>query len=64
MQPLENYWGLGKINESEVAAHIGYRIAFAQITRISWFKRQSLTFMILKYRFNSFRDAVFMWGNS
>ena len=24
---------------------------------ISWFKRQSLTFMILKYRFNSFRDA-------
>ena len=27
------------------------------IARISWFKRQSLTFMILKYRFNSFRDA-------
>ena len=24
---------------------------------ISWFKRQSLTFMILKYRFNSFRDG-------
>ena len=24
--------------------------------RISWFKRQSLTFMILKHRFNSFRD--------
>ena len=26
---------------------------------ISWFKRQSLTFMILKYRFNSFRDAFY-----
>ena len=24
--------------------------------QISWFKRQSLTFMILKHRFNSFRD--------
>ena len=24
--------------------------------KISWFKRQSLTFMILKHRFNSFRD--------
>ena len=27
---------------------------------ISWFKRQSLTFMILKYRFNSFSEASFV----
>ena len=33
-----------------------YNILRPHLFDISWFKRQSLTFMILKYRFNSFRD--------
>ena len=34
-----------------------YNILRPHLFDISWFKRQSLTFMILKYRFNSFREA-------